>query len=59
MADARQHIGQLKAVLFQEEFTRDRIGEPGCRIRRIAADNAESLRWAIERLEAQERRTPL
>lgn len=44
-------IGQLRRIKAQEEFTRDRIGEPGCNIRRNAADNIAALDAAIARLE--------
>ena len=49
--DRKRIVNGLRVLLTQEQFTATRIGEPGCRIRRIAADNIETLKAAIEALD--------
>ncbi len=44
------HLAQLETMREYEQFIADRVGAPGCNARRRAADNVESLTWAINRL---------
>jgi hypothetical protein len=50
MADDFHNFGQLRRILEREEFTRDRVGYPGCKVRLDAADNCLALEWAIAKL---------
>lgn len=45
-----QAIGQLRSLRDRCAFTRDRVGQPGCRVRMDAADDVEALDAAINLL---------
>ena len=47
-----QMIGQLRRILEREEFTRDRVGYPGCKVRLDATDHCLALEWALAKLSA-------
>lgn len=50
-----RHIEQLRSIRADRRFTRDRVGEPGCLQRRMAADDIAALDAAIEALEGMEK----
>ena len=43
----RRLLSDLRAVLAHHAFTRDRIGQPGCEVRKVAAEHAETIERAI------------
>lgn len=52
---ARRNLGDLNRIAIDLRFTRDRIGNPGCRARLEAADKLAALEWAIDQLTPPER----
>lgn len=52
MGDPRL-IADLKALRQHHEFTRDRIGQPGCPVRRKAAEYVETIDATLAALEAE------
>lgn len=43
----RRLLGDLRAVLAYHNFTATRVGQPGCEVRKAAAEYAETVRTAI------------
>ena len=52
----RRLLSDLRAVLAHHAFTRDRIGQPGCEVRKVAAEHAETIERAIAELTAARER---
>lgn len=51
--DVERLRAELRYVRQHHEFTRDRIGQPGCPVRRQAADHVETLDRAIATISQQ------
>lgn len=47
----RRLLGDLRAVLAHHNFTATRVGQPGCEVRKVAAEYAETIRAAIAFIE--------
>lgn len=43
VATLRKLLGDLKAVRAHHAYTRDHIGQPGCEVRKVAAEYTQTL----------------